>query len=277
MAFDFLFFGCSAEAATAGAGVEAGLDAVGARLGAVALAAAAKARTDDWRNNNMSFGECGCVGRAGGDLFSFCFVGPHCNMDLHARLRELEEDEQNLKEHTKSLEALAADAVDPNTITGLQLKYVEKQIDTFIRLIAVNLTEQRKIRHQLRIGDSIEESPTRRSKIAASAAPPPPPEPPMQPPQGYAFADTIPQVILPSRLLKRRVYFWYTNTWHVGEVVGGPKDPKESSQGYTLQIRSSKMLDPTSPEHIRREPESMKMNVQNYGQSWFLLTELSSS
>ncbi|KAH9251314.1 hypothetical protein BASA81_010725 [Batrachochytrium salamandrivorans] len=173
------------------------------------------------------------------------------------RLKELEEDERNLKEHIKSLEILAAESTNPDNITALQLKYVERQIDTYIRLVATNLTEQRKFKNQQNRQDLTPTSSKRQSLL-----PPVKIDVPTSPPPGYRFETTTPLAILPSRLLKRRVYFWYLTKWIVGEVVGGPKDPKQSSQGYTLQVKSSKLLDGASPEHLRREAEGMRLNIR---------------
>lgn len=182
------------------------------------------------------------------------------------RLKELEEDERNLKEHVRSLEVLASESTNPDNITALQLKYVERQIDTYIRLVAANLTEQRKLKTQQNRQDLTPTSSKRQSlqvKVDVPTSPPP----------GYRFETTTPLAILPSRLLKRRVYIWYLTRWVVCEVVGGPKDPKQSSQGYTLQVKSSKLLDGASPEHLRREAEGMRLNVHNYGHTWFLLND----
>ena len=73
------------------------------------------------------------------------------------------------------------------------------------------------------------------------------------------------------RLLTKRITWKDDNRWLFGEVVGGPTCPKDVHDGYTLQVKSSKKVDPYAPEYLRMNAVSLKLNLDNYAYEWYTL------
>lgn len=98
-------------------------------------------------------------------------------------------------------------------------------------------------------------------------------------PDGYALAPppaTFPRM---SALVKSRIMWAVDITkngkkgWIVAEVIGGPPDPSSAARGITVQLKCSRRFDKNTPEFLLREKACAALSVENYGVSWYLLTQ----
>ena len=88
---------------------------------------------------------------------------------------------------------------------------------------------------------------------------------------GWKLRLLPPKSMSLSNLLATRITWKEEKQWFFGEVVSGPRCPKDVLEGYTLQVRSSKKMDPYSPDYLRFNAVSLKLNLDNYAYEWYIL------
>jgi hypothetical protein len=100
---------------------------------------------------------------------------------------------------------------------------------------------------------------------------------PTNPPPGYAIEPKPDR--LPMASSKFYVYWSVPLTsegkpgWIVGQIEGGPEDPRARLQGITYRVKGSTTLDKTTPSCLagKNSPISVAFTLENYGVRWLLL------